>query len=454
MEDMEKKYRQAIFNRNISLNTIFSIFACISTILLIMLRDITGAAVNRYIFVAIALVSSVFMDIENCIAYMFFLMPLFNGLPGNYMRVVLLAAILIKRKSPKVQKIAFLSCMALCILEFMHIQAFSEVSNYVFWAISLLFVGMVANDCLEYIDEKKCILLFAISTALAFLVIFIVTYKMGYLELILYGRYRFGDFSDFAPAYITSMHLTLDPNFLGLYCIVSVMSVYVLVAYNKVKKSIALPIIVVDLIWGIVSLSRTFLILCVLFVIMAIYCERKNAKHFLYGIIFITLTGIALYAAVAHFFPTAITSLERRMNGADMAGGNGRVELSGIYLSRFADNYRMWLLGSGGITMIDNMGMPHGMNLHCTPLEVIVGGGILGTLLTLAFIYTTLKNIRTIGRHGEKFTNYGLAMLLIIFVYYATLPSVANTAQYFPLLVCVAVLLISKNSLEGENSNG
>lgn len=454
MGDMENNKERTIFNSDVSLNSIFFIFACISTILLIMMRDITGISVNRYIFVAISLVSAVFMNIENCIAYLFFLMPLFNGLPGNYMRVVLLIAILLKRKSFRFQTTAFLSCVLLCILEFMHIQALSNASNYVFWAISLLFVGLIANECFEYINEKKCILLFAISTALAFLVIFVVTYNMGFLDLILYGRYRFGDFSDFAPAYIENMHLTLDPNFLGLYCIISVMSVYVLVAYGKVKKSIALPVIVIDLIWGIISLSRTFLILCVLFVIMAIYCERKNVKHFLYGIVFITLTGIALYAAVSHFFPTAITSLQRRMNGADMAGGNGRVELSGIYLSRFADDFRMWLLGSGGITMIDNMGMPHGMNLHCTPLEIIVGGGILGTLLTVAFIYTTLKNIRTIGRHGEKFTNYGMAMLLIIFVYYATLPSVANTAQYFPLLVCVSVLLINKNSLEGENSNG
>lgn len=431
---------------NLKMSTACNVLACAGTVMLIMLRDIAGVSVNRYAFVAIALLSSALMSIEDCIAYLFFLMPLFNGLPSNYMRVVLLIAILLKRGSLKFQKTAFLSCCALCALEFTHIPSVFSVSNYVFWSISLLFVGFIANDCLVFINEKRCILLFAISTALAFFIIFIVTYQMGYLELVLYGRYRFGDFSDFAPAYIQSMHLTLDPNFLGLYCIVSVMAVYGLTANRKINKGLALPIILIDLVWGIISLSRTFLILCVAFVIMAIYSERKNLKRFFYGVFFLTVVCAMLYIAINKFFPTAITSLQRRMNGSDMAGGNGRIELSGIYLSKFADNFKMWMIGSGGITMIENMGMPPGMNLHCTPLEIIVGGGLLGTIFATTFVCTTFNTIRKVGREGRCMSNYGKICILIAFVYYATLPSVANTAQYYPLLMCVAVSIIDQNN--------
>ena len=72
MGDMENNKERTIFNSDVSLNSIFFIFACISTILLIMMRDITGISVNRYIFVVISLVSAIFMNIENCIAYLFF----------------------------------------------------------------------------------------------------------------------------------------------------------------------------------------------------------------------------------------------------------------------------------------------------------------------------------------------------------------------------------------------
>lgn len=385
-------------------NTKYLIFTCILTVFLIALRDIQGIGINKFIFVAISIPALFVLSKENVIAFLFFLIPLFNGLPGNYLRILILLVLIVKSKGKIVCTSAIFCVFLIWLLEFCHITSTGMLQEYIFWGINLFLFIYIATQEKTNLNPKKCILFFSVATAIAFLIMFIVTVKMNFLELILSGRFRFGDFTDFAPDYAKAMHLTIDPNFLGYFCLASIMAVYVLVDTKQIKQIYGVLLIVLNSFWGILSLSRTFILLAAVFVVFVLYGNTKNIKRFLISTLAVVLVCVGIYILVSKFYPEIFVSLERRLNAEDMAGGNGRSELMDLYLKEFWNNIAFMIRGTGCIEMIKNTGIYN--NLHSTPVEILVGFGFIGASIFGGMVVSVIHYIKTRVLNRKKFGYY------------------------------------------------
>lgn len=414
------------------------IWVCLLISIPIIFRDIYGISVNKYVFVLICAGALLILDYGNSVVFYFYLLPMFSGLPGNYMRILFLLAFIYKQKKVGFDASIFVCTALLFLFELLHIRSATGISQYVFWGLNLFMFVSIAMFDENDSRASRCIVAFSISVSITFLIIFITTIKMGYLEQILYGRYRFGDFTDFASeGYVEGVHLSLDPNYLGYFCLSSIIALFALIDQRVLRGWKGVFLISINTAWGLFSLSRTFLLLLVLFGFCIILIQWKNQKRFWCSIAAAAVLGLSLFLVIRQFYPDVIDTLARRLVADDVTDGNGRTELIKEYFKIFLNNPLYMLLGTGCVEMLTNTRMVQ--NLHCTPLEILVGTGVEGTAIVFILVYAIIRRIKNYNAPRTRFNPDAKLNLFIHFMYLATLPAMGNTAQLGPLMVCVAV---------------
>ena len=88
------------------------IYFIVGLILLFVLRDIVGVAINKYFFLFYCTIFMMLGKHESIIYMLCFMMPLFNGLPGTYILLVALIVVIYKKRHYK----KMLSYILLCLL--------------------------------------------------------------------------------------------------------------------------------------------------------------------------------------------------------------------------------------------------------------------------------------------------------------------------------------------------
>ena len=87
-------------------------------------RDMMGISVNKFLFLLIALIPIFFLETKNVAVFTCFLVPLYVGLPGNFISVFLLARLFydaVKYKFP-IEKTGFV--LTLCVVAYITVQDF------------------------------------------------------------------------------------------------------------------------------------------------------------------------------------------------------------------------------------------------------------------------------------------------------------------------------------------
>ena len=78
---------------------------------LLLLRDLGGVSVNKYLYLALVAIATFLLPIEKVVYLISFLMPLYVGMPGNYMTIVFLVRFLPEIKSLKVNARNWVFCI-------------------------------------------------------------------------------------------------------------------------------------------------------------------------------------------------------------------------------------------------------------------------------------------------------------------------------------------------------
>lgn len=422
---------------------------CILFSIFLVYRDLLNKPINKYLFVILMLVIMPLMNIENIITFLFFIIPISNGLPGNYIRAVVLLFLIIKGEKENISrlklKLLFLAII-LWIYEFLHITSFSQMFDYLFFGVNIILIIYIISQDEEQINAVACIYAFSLSTSFSFFVMFINTFKFIDFSLILSGRYRFGDFTVFAPHYTTEMHLTIDPNYLGYFCVSSIAALVSLLIAKKAKAKSVMPLIIINSFWGILSLSRTFVLATTLFVLLIIFYQLKTPKSLL-----LTLLGMCFFTGIAYYivksvYPEIFRTIIHRFQARDFTGG--RTELLILYMKEFFRNIKFLLFGTGCIGMTKNVGIYN--DLHSTPAQFLVGYGTLGFPLVVYLIYNIGVKIKEKMLQSNQFGSLFWINLTVHILYLSSLPSVENIVQLYLILLCPIVATISCASVEDK----
>ena len=352
---------------------------------LLLLRDAFGVEVNKYIFLLIVGVATFTFPIDKVLYLTSFLMPLYVGVPGNYMTVLLFIRMFSEVRGTKINTTNMLFCILAGGYSLLHAVAFNkmDIPCLIFFP-SMLLVVMIYSLKVNY-SKKELVLFYALGTAALGLIMLISTLQVYDFKEILNSAQRLGT-ANAAFAGEDAMTTSMDPNFYGMFTIAALsLGMEVLEStkdqLTNQKKLLLIIAMLCCLMVALIGLSRSFFLVLIVWALLYAL-SRKKMKSLL---VFILIVALAI-GILSRFMSNVVSTIFERWDGSDVVEGNGRFKL----LREFYDGWRENLWGTlFGTSIFD-------CNVHITPLQVVFGGGLVFLFLFGGFIITLKNNtIRT-----------------------------------------------------------
>ncbi|MBQ9784239.1 MAG: hypothetical protein IJW29_01940 [Clostridia bacterium] len=389
----------------------------LATVVLLLLRDAYSVNINKYLFVAIAIIGTVALSTENFTCFMFFSLPLYFGLPGNYITILFLARILLSYQKLKLKRANV--CVAILICLFMVLQnvftGYSDVVHFMFLLNIILIVLLFAYRTTW--KTRTILLCYSFGVAMLGIIMLISTLQVYEFNELMSSSLRLGDAQYASES--TAMHVSVDPNYYGAYTI-SALAMSVPFLQKKGPSALAKTILIICLLAALavclIGLSRSFVLVLALWILLYLISQKKW-KNILVTLVVLTIIAII----VVRFMPNVVESLLRRFNESDMATANGRTNQIGKYYNSWMETLPTMLFGIGMFNC----------EIHCTPLQFLFGGGLVLFGLILVFAFTLKPQIMY---YKKPFYETYLPVLAT-FVMMLTIPAATLINSIFPLVI-------------------
>jgi hypothetical protein len=407
---------------------------CVAALIsvLIYFRDINGISFNKFILVLIAGAAFVILNESEAVALIAYLIPLFSGLPGNYILGFASIIILFKRGNNIVLSKAVLAPIIILLMELVHLfTPPSTLGEFYIYSVYIIALTLLLLDKKVIYDNELIIFSYSLVVVFAMTEILINTMNNLTLANIMQYGVRIGNLTNvIGNLKGSTMILSNDQNMLGYYCAISI-SALLVISYKKVSSYvITIPIIAITTFYGILSMSRAFII--VIGIILTIYIGNslrdswKGIKNILMLFIIIAIVAIC----VNIFFPQVIEMIATRFNSSDITGGRGAI--LGEYDNFILSSVWSLFFGSG----LQNMNIK--ANLASAPhnaiQQTIVAYGVFGFFIVAWWLGAMYKNSR---RGTPKKIN--LVFLLPCFTLCMYLQSLQFLSPYTLMLPMIIV---------------
>lgn len=398
---------------------------------LLFLRDVLGLTVDKYMIVGvIALVELLLFQMDTAIAFYFFLIPLYVGLPGNFITIIMMCKLLIgfilHRREYKVNYIQLYLLLILLIVEYTHLTSANLTA--IFWGIELVLLWLLLSKEQRNENIKRCVNCYLASVAFLCMMLLLIGLKYYTFNDFVSGGIRFADMEEYWGIPISGMILTIDPNFLGMFCIVAIscsFSFY-LQEENKRRKKAYLLSIPYFILFGCLGLSRAFLLSLGLFILVTVFCTTKSKGRFI--VRFITIIGIAflLFGIGILAFPQLLDSLFGRFGQSDLRTLGNRTSILAENWEGFSATIYTVLFGIGVI----------GSNVHFTILQYLFGVGVVGMSALVVFLGLFASRVVAGSR---RIVAGSFVPLLMYFFISSTIPAAYPISSVFPGIVAFLV---------------
>lgn len=366
-------------------NVLFVIFT-IALSLLLYMRDINGVDTSKFQLLALVVGYALVADYKHLMMLIAFILPLTNGLPGNYILPILLVLMVIKgRNSKNVPGLVWGAFIVIAVYELMHVFLFApsfDLPSYVGYCSFLFLMLFVGGTYNSRSDESLNALSFCFGTVVMLTIILLNFNQMVGGELI-EGGMRMGYGTD-----EETMTLRTNPNNIGLYSIASISIAFALWYYKKIPVWLLAVVAIPSFIGGVYSLSRTWMLSVALFAVL-FFLMRTGKKKFS-SILVLLLAVIGIFYFFTRFNVGALDAFESRFEG-DSTGGS-RTTLFAAYHKWMFDNPWALLFGTGAlpykeVTQLFN-------STHNAFQQIFVAYGIPGLAFFIYLLVRLLKKWR------------------------------------------------------------
>jgi len=359
-----------------------------SLIALLALRDIFALNINKYIFLGVFIICASFLSLDRLILSFCFMIPLFNGLPGNYIMLSWLILYVVRKRKINIKIILPFGFFA--ILEFVSAICVNESSliSIIGYLMCLLaFLTLLLDENLFLKENALKLYLFG-TLAYSLLIFFstIITAPSNWLDLFARGLYRFGDLVE-----TDSMHIRSNPNELAYYCIVG-FSVGLLLLKNNLMKNTASKVAVFVstifiLIVGALSTSRSYILVFVIILFAFLIINLKSFKFTICFFLTILLLAVGFSFLIGNNY-SLIEGFATRFSFKNVSTAGGRFELWTQYWSAFFSNARFVLIGEGVVSYKEATGLYAAT--HNMFQQIVMCYGLFGTIV---FLYILIFSI-------------------------------------------------------------
>ena len=379
-------------------------------------RDYFSVNINKYIFVLFTLFCVMTMDVKQVFYLLCFLMPLYVGLPGNYMTLIFLFKILLDYKKIDLSIQGVFSVFAISVFIFIQniLTGYTGIANMMFIPGIILILLLFSHQA--NFEKKQMAFFFSFGVACLGAIMLLSTLQVYDFSELLSVSFRLGAI-DYTNENVMSVNV--DPNYYGLFTIAAVSIAFPYINDKSLKRRERLFIFIATILSvmvGIIGLSRAFLLMLLVWVVL--YALSRNRVK---SVFFTLLVVAAVIVLLFLLIPESIQAVMDRFSSGDMEGGNGRMRLIIEFFHSWTDS---------AVSLFFGVGM-YVCNVHCMPLQFVYGGGIVLTALMCVFIHSLRKGFKSKKRRsmGEWLP------MLVTFVMASTVPIAGLLNFMFPIVI-------------------
>lgn len=389
--------------------------------ILFLLRDISKIDISKYIFLAIIGVYILMVGIDKMICFICFLMPLYVGLPGNFITILVLGRFIVSSVSkPQFIKInwkQFVAAILLSLLIFTQniVLDYTGVYHMIFSIEIIVVLFMLSYR--GTLNKEQCIFMYIMGVAVVGIVMLLNSLNTYTLSQLLSSASRLGVVV--FRGNITEMRLHIDPNYYGYFCITALSCGWVLLSGSlpTIKRITSIVALVIVLFISFIGLSRAFFIVLTLWAAAICLVQREKSR-----ILSLIIIALLLITTITIVNREIIGTVVARFREADIIGANGRINL----LVKWYEEWKASLL-----TVLFGVGL-HYTNVHNMQAQYLFGTGIVGTILIAAFAVPFIHSER---KKYQKIYIESYVPMTVIFVMAGTVPVAQSLTFMFPVII-------------------
>lgn len=394
---------------------------CILIVSLLFLRDAMGMYVNKWIFLIILAPALLFMRERNMMALWAFIMPLYVGLPGNYLTLIITVRFALNYiarglKLAEPNLFIWVLITAIYILAQNMFYGITNIFRNIFVVELIIAYIVFCSDTKSYF--KSMYTAYATGIAVVGVIMLAYTLRIYGIQELFSAANRLG-----STARSDTMTVIIDSNYYGTYVIASVSIGWLLLQKNKTtffQKIWIIVAVVVALLVACIGLSRSFILVLALWAMMVILSTRKLSHK----ILFIGIC-VCVSILVINLIPGAVDAIVDRFQSDDMEGGNGRTEKLLLYANEWLSSAGKLMFGVGFAECL----------AHCMQAQYFFGLGIIGSCMFAAMgccYWNRAKQIRR-GRSSFDYVIPAISVQIMA----ATVPIAQSLTFMLPVFMTV-----------------
>lgn len=417
------RYLQSIIFTRLSLSLIF-------LMMIIILRDILMFPISDVGLLGYNLFVMLVLSHQDLMKYVWFCFPLTCGIPGYIMTLSFVLLIIKKRDVLNIkQLLPILIITLLVVFNWCFYGEFKKWPNLLSFLsfIAIFFYFLQINN--KYI-RKHCLELIKVYTLGVSFTLSVVIYNMitqyG-LDAILTGTLRSGALGVMDnDASAMQGHLAVNANTMAYYAISAFSSLLVIVKTHKNMSKIWNFIMVLVLVLGLCSFSRTYIGCIVLILLCYFLLSNFNSKlKFLISSVLLCTLVVIVFPNIFH---TLLDSFMGRFDEDNFATAGGRTVIFSRYNELWLSNIFYVIFGVGVWGEVDIWHMHSGFQ------QLYVSLGIVGILVYFISYVSYFRNNMTSS----------FILLLPFFVTFIFNQSIQFLAPYSLMLPYIPTLYVVK----------
>lgn len=381
------------FSKNLTQQSVLFVFFTVVIVVLLYMRDINGVETNKYIFVGLVSAYALVADYKHLMMLTAFVLPLTNGMPGNYIMPILCLLMAIKGvNKTKVPTVVWVSFFLFSVYELLHFLTFAptfEASAYVGYCSFLFLLFFIGGSYDSRSDEAMNALSFCLGVVVM-LVIILLNFNQLVGDDFFEGSIRMGNVTKYLNE--DKMALRTNPNNIGLYSIASISIAFALWYYKKIPFWALAIIAIPSFIGGVYSLSRTWMLSIALFALL-FFVMRRGKLRGSSSFILITVAVIAVFYFFTKMNVSVLDSFNARFGGDETAGKRTTYFIS--YHNWMFETPWALFFGTGALTYKEVTQLFY--STHNAFQQISLAYGIPGLVFFIYLLVSLIKRWRVPG---------------------------------------------------------
>ena len=367
-------------------------FNCLSVIAIlcamIAVRDLMGMQINKFVFVLLYILACCWLNQDGIIKLLGFSIPLLNGLPNTYIILIITLVIIYKFRMQFDFRLFAIPLM-LAAQELLHALLYSRVdviqeASFVATLFLFVLISTVGKE-----KAENLLFYFVIGTAFSQgIVILGAMHELG-SDVLFSGSVRLGfDAGGLAESALEGIRLRFNPNEIGYYSVVALSGALLLYYRIRRGKAVLVFCMVICIVAGVLSQSRTWLLLsvpvCVAQLILGFRTVVGARKSMVIIVVCLGVVGVFIIHN-----PQVAQSIVARFQDSSLATGGGRTGIFTDYTEYIFSDFARFVFGTG---VVDYKGVTGiSMSMHNGLQQIVVCLGLVGAIAFIGLVAALVR---------------------------------------------------------------